>query len=279
MALVAWGNTMESESAFHVTEKLTDNSFMGMALGGSYRSVPVHVSEIPGRSLESWKATSAGDCIPVNGNNKLVLHAFMDGVLWSGFLEMKDQNGTVIKRLNMSDLPEVSAPVYTGKQSVKAPRDMGGNKFCINEEIALPKGTTGVRIELMMHGTGNVWGGINIGEVSLTGGEKKYLACQYADKPNGYVVSSKPAYGGSNYAGGVLSSTLLSKKNTGNGKASIKAVKIGYVSGQKLDGVTATDQAAPDRITEQTVEKKALSDSMLEVQWPGSKGQWHLVLS
>ncbi len=266
-----WGNTMESESAFHVTEKLTDNSFMGMALGGSYRSVPVHVSEIPGRSLESWKATSAGDCIPVNGNNKLVLHAFMDGVLWSGFLEVKDQNGTVIKRLNMSDLPEVSAPVYTGKQSVKAPRDMGGNKFCINEEIALPQGTTGVRIELMMHGTGNVWGGINIGEVSLTGGKKKYLACQYADKPNGYVVSSKPAYGGSNYAGGVLSSTLLPGKNSGNGKASIKAVKIGYVSGQKLDGVTATDQAAPDRITEQTVEKKALSDSMLEVQWQTPK--------
>lgn len=138
-----WGNTMESESAFHVTEKLTDNSFMGIALGGSYRSVPVHVSEIPGRSLESWKATSAGDCIPVKGNNKLVLHAFMDGVLWSGFLEVKDQNGTVIKRLNMSDLPEVSAPVYTGKQSVKAPRDMGGNKFCINEEIAPAPGHHG----------------------------------------------------------------------------------------------------------------------------------------
>ncbi len=73
------------------------------------------------------------------------------------------------------------------------------------------------------------------------------LICGYDE---GEVISSKPAYGGSNYINTDLCIRYESEagKQTGNGSFSIVSEDIGYLDELRLDGVAASDCAAPEAV-------------------------------
>ena len=73
------------------------------------------------------------------------------------------------------------------------------------------------------------------------------LTCGYTE---GQVLSSKPAYGGSNYVNTAYARMYESESGVhrGNGSIQIQSEAIGYQEECHMEGVVATDLAAPDRI-------------------------------
>lgn len=85
---------------------------------------------------------------------------------------------------------------------------------------------------------------------------------------NGQILSSKPAYGGSNYvnsAYAMMYETYSGVRN-GSGVAELHSKAIGYQESLDLAGVTATDFAAPDKILDQ-VTKEPLDGKSIRVTW------------
>lgn len=297
----SWGNSMESRSAFHVTEKLTDNSFMGICLGGSYNRQPPQDWTVQWNYSNSFAPTiarSPGDLIPVNGNTHVEIHAWMDGFFYDGRVIIRDQDGNRISftrhqdgkaeegmdELTIRDVDRAANPVYTGTRSVMSGR-RGVDVFCINESVALPEGTTAISIEFFFFGNGrDVWGGINIGQIRLTGGERRYLSCAYADRPDGFVVSSRPAYGGSSYINTDVAVSYTEKAGvrTGNGGVAVTGSGLGYQMASRLDDAAAPDLAAPDTPVISSSLKAVGTDSV-QVEWsrPQDRGTryYHQVTS
>lgn len=263
-----WGNALENSSKLSVTEMTTKCSIMGIAFGFQYKKTGgYHDSD----QLQAWRASMSGEPIPVNGNTTLEIHAWIDN--WdsveNGCIWVTDQNGNEIKVIDIQDFPEASAPVYTGDQSVKYVGD--SEVYCINEIISLPEGTSGIRIDFMTKQTTEVWGGISIGKIQLTGGK---IVTQICGMEEGEVIDSKPAYGGSNYAANVVSYTEYSGEQQGDGSVEIKSIQVGFMEELCLDAVIATDYAAPDVINLKTVQVEAKDKTTFLVGWqmPGDNG-------
>lgn len=97
-------------------------------------------------------------------------------------------------------------------------------------------------------------------------GRTEEYICGYT---NGQVLTSKPAYGGSNYVNTKYATNYSSEsgKQDGNGYITITSVSIGYLEVQTLKGVTATDKAAPDMVGLSSLRKTALSESQISISW------------
>lgn len=211
--------------------------------------------------------------IPTNGNTVLNLSYFCEG--WgsvggnicdlrcfpearepSGFVIL-DQNGTRIAAGNFSEYP------YTGYYKWNGTNKVGSSEFHQTLQIALPEGTTHVFVHLQFRLSGNVWVTAGINGLSFSGGKK--LICGYRE---GQVLSSRPAYGGSNYVNTEYAKMyeLQSGIRSGNGSLLLQSQNIGYQESTKLDGVTATDHAAPDKIPED-VTREAMNDMTVRITW------------
>ena len=85
---------------------------------------------------------------------------------------------------------------------------------------------------------------------------------------NGQILSSKPAYGGSNYVNSAYAMMYetYSGVRSGSGVAELYSKAIGYQESLDLAGVTATDFAAPDKISDQ-VTKEPLDGKSIRVTW------------
>lgn len=85
---------------------------------------------------------------------------------------------------------------------------------------------------------------------------------------NGQILSSKPAYGGSNYVNSAYAMMYetYSGVRSGSGVAELHSKAIGYQESLDLAGVTATDFAAPDKILDQ-VTKEPLDGKSIRVTW------------
>ena len=85
---------------------------------------------------------------------------------------------------------------------------------------------------------------------------------------NGQILSSKPAYGGSNYVNSAYAMMYetYSGVRSGSGAAELHSKAIGYQESLDLAGVTATDFAAPDKISDQ-VTKEPLDGKSIRVTW------------
>lgn len=106
--------------------------------------------------------------------------------------------------------------------------------------------------------------------------------CGYSD---GQVLSSRPAYGGSNYVNTAYTSnyTNIAGTRTGNGCFTIKSELIGFVDQMKLDDVIAADQEKPDGVLATTVKKEAITENQVKITWdaPRDNGTtyYHMVES
>lgn len=136
--------------------------------------------------------------------------------------------------------------------------------------FALPENTTKVYIELLYwHNVNNAWITSTITDLTFTGG--LVTNCGYAD---GQVLSSKPAYGGSNYVNPAATTyTMASGVRSGDGLAELKSENIGFLDTLHLDGVTATDYAAPDQISD-NVAREVVNSSTVRITWqpPADRG-------
>lgn len=85
---------------------------------------------------------------------------------------------------------------------------------------------------------------------------------------NGQILSSKPAYGGSNYVNSAYAMMYetYSGVRSGSGVAELHSKAIGYQESLDLAGITATDFAAPDKISDQ-VTKEPLDGKSIRVTW------------
>ena len=90
--------------------------------------------------------------------------------------------------------------------------------------------------------------------------------CPYT---NGQIVSSSPAYGGSNFVNTthMVSYSSSQDARTGHGAASIVSSSIGYLTSQSLNNVTARDKAAPNAVNLSKVVKTAINDSQVKISW------------
>ena len=136
-----------------------------------------------------------------------------------------------------------------------------------NEKVTLPEGTTGVRIALWTNFSENAaWISSTVHEISFSG-SKRIQICPY--EREGQLVSSTQAYGGSNYVNTQYVSSYVQEtgKRAGNGTLSIQSVKTGYVDSLFLNGVTAADCAAPDKVEEESVRKNGIDESSVILEW------------
>ena len=122
----------------------------------------------------------------------------------------------------------------------------GAVKCIFREKYTIPKGTTGIYITFDIMSE-QVWDDPIVGfEVAQLTGVKE-LICGYEE---GQVISSKPAYGGSNYVNMDFCVDYESEagKKQGDGAFTLKSVDIGYLDEMQLNGVAAPDLAAPESV-------------------------------
>lgn len=178
----------------------------------------------------------------------------------------EDVNGVTYPLYNPGEyfVPEISSSGDNGW--------WGQTIYIQRVNVPVPAGTTGIYIEYTAcsvenHGLPRA----QVNTACLSGG--KQLICGMEE---GRVISSKPAYGGSNYvnAGYAYSYRDTAGMRAGNGAVSIRSEQIGFVDALNLNGVTAADLAAPGRIDTATVTKEPAGGDRVRITWqePGDNG-------
>lgn len=116
-------------------------------------------------------------------------------------------------------------------------------------------------------GFGMCWPTFEEGDIN--GVFQLYQETEYVKNPE--IIT--PAYGGSSYVNTAYISSYTSTAGvrSGNGAVTIQSEIIGFVDGHTLDGVTAADKAAPDRISLETVRKEALNNNEVSISWEKPK--------
>lgn len=95
-------------------------------------------------------------------------------------------------------------------------------------------------------------------------GMEEGWSCQYEE---GQVISSRPAYGGSNYVNGehAFSQSSEGGVRAGDGLVTIRSESIGFVDAISLSGVIASDCAAPNQV--ENVQVNPVSARQIEIAW------------
>lgn len=129
--------------------------------------------------------------------------------------------------------------------------------------VDLPQNVTGLYVVAYNHVKESRNGSITYRNATLMGGRR--ASCGYQE---GQVVSSMPAYGGSSYvnASQAHDYTQTPGLRTGNGSIKICSEHIGYVETLYMEGVQATDLAAPNAVSQEVVLEPG-EDNQVIVTW------------
>ncbi len=208
--------------------------------------------------------------IPTNGNTTLNLSYFCDGwgalggnIVNTNWLPDKmqpsefvilDQNGTKIAQGKFRDYP------FYARNGRGSPAT---SEFQQSVHISLPEGTTHIYVHLNFHLSGNVWFTAGINGLSFSGGRTLACGCR-----EGQVISSKPAYGGSNYVNPEYALLYESESGvrSGDGLLHLQSKAVGYQETLRLEGVAADDLAAPGKISEEVI-REALDSERIRISW------------
>ncbi len=213
--------------------------------------------------------------IPTNGNTILSIPLYFQSVGEEGYIEKNaymevyDQNGAVIGHFDMSNQYTYSQVGENGEYRIGA--SDSPKVFTVN----LPEGTTGVWVRLWMpirnQGKG-CWVTTDVYGFHFSGGKRIEYICGYEE---GEVISTKSAYGGSNFINSAGATYFESERGVqgGNGIAQIKAVSVGYMEMMFMDGIAAPDKAAPEQISvkEEDLILEAESDDVVTVTFEKPK--------
>ena len=223
--------------------------------------------------------------IPTNGNT--TVEYTIRYFVWGGggllsednsFLQIYDQNNNLLFSQTLAQNMEGTSS--SNGSSWEDDSGWHGTPSVVDAyfsgSLALPEGTTGIYFYMYEKGNGDAWLSIDVQKVSFSGGENKYTVCGYEE---GQILSSKPAYGGSNYinTSAVQANTTgsLSGQKSGNGQVSITGVAINLQDGTdnyvEILGASTPDYAAPGSVGELQADD---TGSRLVVGWnqPKSNG-------
>lgn len=222
-----------------------------------------------------WASNAYGDMfnisgysgIATNGNTQLNVSVYASS--WgstSGLSLAKskyailNQNGTIISSGSFQSA--IDSQQWSG-----GPGGVSDSYFDGTFKFKLPSGTTRIYLYLdFYHSASNAWLTSKITGLSFSGGRK--INCGMTE---GQVLSSKPAYGGSNYVSSdALMYEMYSGVRSGSGYATLDAEAVGYQESLDLTGVVATDFAAPDKISDQ-VTIEPLDGKSICVTWQTPK--------
>lgn len=243
--------------------------------------------------------------IPVNGNTSAEIGISLDnwGPDAAGWdnnsrIEVYDQNGTCIylkavipytaytyrhnsvheyvlseTRTNTNGIRGLTGVSHTHQSWQDSSGYHGSPATCKisgTVSVPLPSGTTSIKVVLAGQNSNESWDTLSYTSLRLIGGTNSYAICGYTD---GQIISSKSAYGGSNYVNtsAAYDYTQKSGVRAGNGAFSIYSQAIGYVDALCLNDVTATDLAEPDAVSVQMVGKEALDGSHVRIAWQEPK--------
>lgn len=151
----------------------------------------------------------------------------------------------------------------TGTYTVPIPSDIVQCQIVISGEYDGGKGT---------------WTTIRLFDVKY---DYSYTVCGYAD---GEIESAKPSFGGSSYVNTEYATAYTATPGCvdGNGSASLRSEMTGFQETLSLNGVTARDEAAPEKIAEETVRREAAGER-IRISWsaPADRGTdyYHLAES
>ena len=183
-----------------------------------------------------------------------------------------NQNGSTISSGSFSSAINSSGSSGSSGSSWENPDGSWGGSPDVRDfygtfHFFLPEGTTRIYLYLdFYHNAYDAWFTSEITGLSFSGGRK--LNCGMTE---GQVLSSKPAYGGSNYVSSdALMYEMYSGVRSGSGYATLDAEAVGYQESLDLTGVVATDFAAPDKISDQ-VTKEPLDGKSICVTWQTPK--------
>lgn len=183
-----------------------------------------------------------------------------------------NQNGSTISSGSFSSAINSSGSSGSSGSSWENPDGSWGGSPDVRDfygtfHFDLPEGTTRIYLYLdFYHNAYDAWFTSEITGLSFSGGRK--LNCGMTE---GQVLSSKPAYGGSNYVSSdALMYEMYSGVRSGSGYATLDAEAVGYQESLDLTGVVATDFAAPDKISDQ-VTKEPLDGKSICVTWQTPK--------
>lgn len=183
-----------------------------------------------------------------------------------------NQNGSTISSGSFSSVMNSSSSAGSSGSSWENPDGSWGGSPDVRDfygtfHFKLPEGTTRIYLYLdFYHNAYSAWFTSEITGLSFSGGRK--LNCGMTE---GQVLSSKPAYGGSNYVSDdALMYEMYSGVRSGSGYATLDAEAVGYQESLDLTGVVATDFAAPDKISDQ-VTKEPLDGKSICVTWQTPK--------
>ena len=183
-----------------------------------------------------------------------------------------NQNGSTISSGSFSSAINSSGSSGSSGSSWENPDGSWGGSPDVRDfygtfHFKLPEGTTRIYLYLdFYHNAYDAWFTSEITGLSFSGGRK--LNCGMTE---GQVLSSKPAYGGSNYVSSdALMYEMYSGVRNGSGYATLDAEAVGYQESLDLTGVVATDFAAPDKISDQ-VTKEPLDGKSICVTWQTPK--------
>lgn len=99
-----------------------------------------------------------------------------------------------------------------------------------------------------------------------------YTVCGYRE---GDIESARPSYGGSSYVNTAYATAHTATPGCvdGNGSASLRSEMTGFQETLSLKGVTAGDEAAPEKIAEETVRREAAGER-IRISWstPADRG-------
>ncbi len=239
--------------------------------------------------------------IPTNGNKQVYICATLDLTEkrvseWNQDntkLVVYDQNNQVIYSKSMAemefaDLEDEDDPgqypwllnagfygyanaTTTGMANIRHDEYVVTGYAAWNDTIDLPEGTTGIRIDwdcVTKYGSKHI--NAYMRHIAFKGGVKETPICGYEE---GQVISSKGAYGGSNYINTAWCQSHNSESGvkTGDGAFSIVSTSLGFNDSTTLNDVVATDYAAPDAISPKSIKKTALSKTSVRVAFEEPK--------
>lgn len=136
----------------------------------------------------------------------------------------------------------------------------------LNYTINLPEGTTGIYAEVKAMARPAVSHDVVFAmatEVYFHGGRR--TVCGMTE---GQILSSRPAYGGSNYVSShALTRSTQSGVQAGDGECVLKALSVAYLEEMQLNGVKAPDLAAPDAVDGGTIGFTDAGENVVTVSW------------
>lgn len=110
-----------------------------------------------------------------------------------------------------------------------------------------------------------------VAEYAVSCGKTEDYICGYPY--DGYVISAKPSYGGSNYVNLSCAQSYETAEGVrrGDGRIQIASEDIGYQTENFLKAVAAEDMAAPDSIMVDDLEKLPVDEETLKLCWQEPK--------